>query len=65
MAAYKQVEMLLRLGEYQPGADPITDCAVELNEAINAFLRQDLREPVALQQTLHDLLRITSRLPES
>lgn len=64
MAAYKQVEMLLRLGEYQPGADPITDCAVELNEAINAFLRQDLREPVALQQTLHDLLRITSRLPE-
>ncbi|SOQ07466.1 type III secretion system ATPase HrcN [Pseudomonas syringae group genomosp. 3] len=64
LAAYKQVEMLLRLGEYQAGADPVTDCAVQLNDAINAFLRQDLREPVPLQETLDGLLRITSQLPE-
>ncbi len=64
MAAYKQVEMLLRLGEYQAGADPVTDCAVRLNDAINAFLRQDLREPVPLQETLDGLLRLTSQLPE-
>ncbi len=64
LAAYKQVEMLLRLGEYQAGADPVTDCAVQLNDAINAFLRQDLREPVPLQETLDELLRLTSQLPE-
>ncbi|WP_116826945.1 type III secretion system ATPase HrcN [Pseudomonas syringae] len=64
LAAYKQVEMLLRLGEYQAGADPVTDCAVQLNEAINAFLRQDLREPVPLQETLDRLLQLTSQLPE-
>ncbi len=64
LAAYKQVEMLLRLGEYQAGADPVTDCAVRLNDDINAFLRQDLREPVALQDTLDGLLQLTSQLPE-
>jgi type III secretion protein N (ATPase) len=64
MAAYRQVEMLLRLGEYQPGGDPVTDCAVRLNEPINAFLRQDLREPVPLQDTLDALMQLTSQLPE-
>jgi len=64
MAAYKQVEMLLRLGEYQPGSDPVTDCAVRLNEPINAFLRQDLREPVPLEETLAALMQLTSQLPE-
>lgn len=64
MAAYRQVEMLLRLGEYQPGSDPVTDCAVSLNGQINAFLQQDLREPVPLQDTLTALMRLTSQLPE-
>nr|WP_218169380.1 FliI/YscN family ATPase [Pseudomonas gingeri] len=64
MAAYRQVEMLLRLGEYQPGADPVTDCAVQLNDAINDFLRQDLREPVPLETTMDLLTRLTSQLPE-
>ncbi|MBD1554524.1 FliI/YscN family ATPase [Pseudomonas typographi] len=64
MAAYRQVEMLLRLGEYQPGGDPVTDCAVALNEPINAFLRQDLREPVPLQDTLAALMQLTAQLPE-
>jgi type III secretion protein N (ATPase) len=64
IAAYKQVEMLLRLGEYQPGSDPVTDCAVRLHEPINQFLRQDLREPVPLQETLAALMQLTSQLPE-
>lgn len=62
MAAYKQVEMLLRLGEYQAGADPVTDLAVQLNDSINRFLRQDLRGPVALEETLAQLNHITSQL---
>jgi type III secretion protein N (ATPase) len=60
LAAYKQVEMLLRLGEYHPGADPFTDHAVSLNQRINAFLRQDLRQPVALQQCLEELQQLTA-----
>ncbi|WP_297835060.1 FliI/YscN family ATPase [Pseudomonas sp.] len=64
MAAYREVEMLLRLGEYQPGGDPVTDCAVQLNDNINRFLRQDLREPVPLSDTLEALMYLTSQLPE-
>lgn len=64
MAAYREVEMLLRLGEYQPGSDPVTDCAVQLNDNINRFLRQDLREPVSLSDTLEALMYLTSQLPE-
>lgn len=64
MASYRQVEMLLRLGEYHPGSDPVTDCAVQLNDSINAFLQQDLREPVPLQATLDALMHLTSQLPE-
>ncbi|WP_370694660.1 FliI/YscN family ATPase [Pseudomonas sp. FP603] len=65
MACYRQVEMLLRLGEYQPGGDPVTDCAVQLNDSINGFLQQDLREPVPLQDTLDALMHLTSQLPEA
>ena len=64
LAGYRQVEMLLRLGEYQPGADPVTDCAVQLNDTLNAFLRQDLREPVSLDETQALLVHITSQVPE-
>ncbi|WP_437883229.1 FliI/YscN family ATPase [Pseudomonas sp. LRF_L74] len=64
MAAYRQVEMLLRLGEYQAGADPVTDCAVQLNGPINAFLQQDLRGPSSLEDTLAALTQLTEALPE-
>lgn len=62
MAAYREVEMLLRLGEYQAGADPLTDCAVQLNGPINNFLQQDLRGPCSLQETLTALTQLTAQI---
>ncbi|AJC66530.1 type III secretion system ATPase SctN [Dickeya zeae] len=53
MAAYKQVEMLIRLGEYQPGHDALTDAAVNANDDINRFLQQAMREP----QSFDDIQR--------
>lgn len=64
MAAYRQVEMLLRLGEYQTGTDPVTDCAVALNGPINHFLQQDLRGPSSMDETLAALNQLTDQLPE-
>ncbi|AUH00608.1 EscN/YscN/HrcN family type III secretion system ATPase [Prodigiosinella confusarubida] len=49
MAAYKQVEMLIRLGEYQPGHDTFTDAAVNANDEINHFLQQSMREPLSFE----------------
>jgi len=46
MAKYDEVEMLLQVGEYKPGNDPMADRAVQRIEHIRAFLNQatsDLR----------------------
>ncbi|WP_454688947.1 type III secretion system ATPase SctN [Achromobacter aloeverae] len=47
MARYQDVELLLRMGEYTPGADPDTDEAIAKMPAIHAFLRQRAAESCA------------------
>ncbi len=41
LAAYKDVEDLVSIGAYKPGSKPITDRAIERNNSLNGFLRQD------------------------
>lgn len=64
MAAYKQVEMLIRLGEYQPGNDLLTDAAVNANDLINHFLRQPMRAPDPLEQIRYQLAEVSAHAPE-
>lgn len=40
MAQYKEVEMLLQVGEYEEGSNPLTDEAIAKNDAIREFLCQ-------------------------
>lgn len=40
LARYKDLELLIQVGEYREGADPLSDEAVRKHEAIKAFLRQ-------------------------
>ncbi|MCJ8205544.1 FliI/YscN family ATPase [Pseudomonas sp. RGM2987] len=63
LSAYEQIELMLRLGEYQAGADPLTDLAVESRAALDGFLRQDLREPEPLPSTLAHLQQLTAYVP--
>lgn len=63
LSAYQQIELMLKLGEYQQGADALTDLAVDSREAMDAFLRQDLREPSALEATLDHLSELTAYVP--
>lgn len=51
LSVYRDVELLVRVGEYQQGEDPLADLAVEKYAAINAFLQQQENEPCH-----HDLL---------
>jgi type III secretion protein N (ATPase) len=41
MARYREVELLLQIGEYRPGADAEADAAVQGRSAIEALLRQE------------------------
>lgn len=40
LAKYNEIEMLLQLGEYQPGSDSEADVAIEKREAMLGLLRQ-------------------------
>ena len=51
MARYADVELLLRVGEYQKGSDPLADEAIAKIDAINGFLRQTAHENEAMEET--------------
>lgn len=59
MARYAEVELLVRVGEYQRGSDPRADEAIARIDAINALLRQgqDERSTIAdVQQRMRTLV---------
>lgn len=60
MAAYKQVEMLIRLGEYQPGHDALTDAAVNAHPEIIRFLRQSMRDPMPYDDIQQQLTGVSA-----
>ncbi|QHF42930.1 flagellum-specific ATP synthase FliI [Pseudomonas sp. S35] len=63
LSAYQQIELMLKLGEYQRGNDALTDLAVESRQAVDRFLRQDLREPSPMLSTLDQLTELTAYVP--
>jgi type III secretion protein N (ATPase) len=55
MSKYNEVELLLRIGEYQRGNDELADAAVDRHLAIEAFLRQDGAEDAQFANSLERL----------
>ncbi|HEU4985514.1 MAG TPA: EscN/YscN/HrcN family type III secretion system ATPase, partial [Rhizobiaceae bacterium] len=51
MARYADIELLLRVGEYEKGADPLADEAIGKMDRINDFLRQPPGTREVLTQT--------------
>lgn len=51
IAKLADIELLVQLGEYQPGHDPLADAALARRDAIDAFLRQAIDEPTAMAAT--------------
>ncbi|MCG8291458.1 type III secretion system ATPase SctN [Pseudomonas entomophila] len=55
LAKYKEVELLLKIGEYKSGQDPVTDMAIAKRDALNAWLRQGTHEVSSLEDCLEQL----------
>ncbi|MEJ2044106.1 MAG: type III secretion system ATPase SctN [Reinekea sp.] len=55
MAKYAEVELLVKIGEYKRGSDPIADEAIDKINAINQFLRQNTQELSDFEITLNEL----------
>ena len=65
-ARYREQQDLINVGAYQAGADPLTDRAVKLHAAQEAFVRQDEHEAVSLaesQAALESLLKPADQVP--
>lgn len=60
LAKYNEIELLVRIGEYQRGNDPQSDEALDKIERINAFLRQKLDETDPFDETIQKLIRAIS-----
>ncbi|MCG8593581.1 MAG: FliI/YscN family ATPase [Kiloniellales bacterium] len=55
LARYASVELLIQVGEYQKGNDPLADEAIEKIGRINAFLRQGADDDATWAETLERL----------
>ncbi len=51
MARHADIELLVRVGEYEKGSDPLADEAVAKIDRINAFLRQATGESEEMEST--------------
>jgi ATP synthase in type III secretion protein N len=56
LAQYKQLEMLIQIGEYRPGQDADADAAVRVHPHLQRFLRQSTSEATPFMQTLERML---------
>lgn len=55
LAKYQEVELLLRIGEYKRGNDPVTDEAIDRINDVNNFLKQGLQELDSFDETVAKL----------
>ena len=55
LARYASIELLLQVGEYQKGSDPLADEAIDKHERINAFLRQGPKDLSSWSETIQQL----------
>nr|WP_256515619.1 type III secretion system ATPase SctN [Alsobacter ponti] len=60
LAAYADIELLIKVGEYKKGSDPRSDEAVAKVDAINAFLRQRTTEFQPFDEVLDAMRRVTA-----
>lgn len=58
MARHAEIELLLNIGEYQPGHDPVADEAVRKIGEIRQFLKQDAHEKDSLDGAVARLLNL-------
>jgi flagellum-specific ATP synthase len=58
LAAYRDHEDLISIGAYRRGSNPAVDVAIEMQEPINAYLRQRVEEGATLEEAHSGLLQL-------
>jgi flagellum-specific ATP synthase len=63
LAAYREAKDLIEIGAYVSGTNPLVDRAIQLREAMDGFLRQDLHESTPAQDAWAGLERLVGGAP--
>ncbi|MDQ1459274.1 MAG: flagellum-specific synthase [Actinomycetota bacterium] len=63
LAAYREAKDLIEIGAYVSGTNPLVDRAVQLREAMDGFLRQDLHEATPTMDAWEWLERLVGGPP--
>ncbi len=58
LATYEAQKDLILIGAYKKGSDPRTDYAITKLDAVNSFLKQDVKENTPAAQTVNHLRKI-------
>ncbi len=61
MAKYEEAELLLKIGEYKPGIDPLTDEAIAKRDEIRNFLQQKFEEFSNYNESIGRLIKLASQ----
>jgi flagellum-specific ATP synthase len=60
LAAHAEVEELINIGAYSRGSNPMTDVAIDMKPAIDAFLQQTTSDQALYPQTCKGLLDLAA-----
>jgi flagellum-specific ATP synthase len=63
MAAYRDKRDLISIGAYERGSDPVADRAIDLHDAIDAFLCQKVDEPTPAETADERLIELVGETP--
>jgi flagellum-specific ATP synthase len=63
LAAYANMEELIRIGAYRAGSDPLIDRAILLNPELEGFLRQDKDDATPMAEAFARLDAILEGVP--
>ena len=59
VAKYKEVEFLVRVGEYKHGSDPLADEAIRKMPAIQQFLKQTAHDHTPFDAMVSHLIQLS------
>ncbi|MEE4539253.1 MAG: FliI/YscN family ATPase [Erythrobacter sp.] len=62
LARLGDIELLVQMGEYSPGDDPLADAALSARPMLDDFLRQDVHQPTGLTDTNVSLRALAENL---
>ena len=62
LATYEKNVDLINIGAYIKGSDPKIDRSIALNEEINSFLKQSIKEKLDFTETVNKLIEISNKI---